>query len=311
MKRISILVGLLAALLVIFLVVKSRDKATTSADRIENFLDIDTTRVTKIELSKLGSQVALSRIGDTWYVLGEESRKAEEGSIRQLLSSLGGLTVGAVISDNPENQMTFQVDTLMGSTVRVYQSGDLVSTLIVGKAAPNFGSTYVRKSGSNDVYLADGMFTHLFNRPANTWLDKSVNTITKDQVTRVDIKRSDSEFSLVKEDTLWMLSTGGSSEVADRSKVDSFLNRVCGLKADDFAAQADTADYSFEEVHVEVSIALTDGSSATIEGAVPKEDARRYFIRRAEDGTVFVVYSPTWTILTWDSSEFKVEQKNI
>jgi len=313
MKRIIALIFVLAALIVMYFIIQGREESESSGSRVENFLGMDTTRVSKIVLSRFGSEISLSRVGDVWYVLGEESRRAEDGAMRQLLASLSALTVGSVISDNPANQMKFQVDSLTGSTVRVFESGELASSLVIGIAAPNFGSTYVRRPGSNDVYLAEGMLSHLFNRPPNSWLDKTVSTLPRDGVTGVDVVLEGESFSLALSDTIWSISKAGSegTEPVSNLQIGTYLDRLCGLKADDFAAKADTSEYSFDEAFVEVSLHSSDGSVLVVEGAAPKEDAHMYYIRLKDDSTVFVVYSPTWDILTRSYAEFVAEEKNI
>jgi hypothetical protein len=312
MKKQYVSIIILIVLVALYLLVEHRESLMVSPKSVENFLDVDTTEVSKITMSRLGSSMTLSRVGSDWYLMDrEEPRRVDGTAMKQLMDIVGGMKVGNVISDNPSNQIKFQVDTLTGSTVSVYSGDNLIAAVVVGKMA-DFMHTYVRLRGENDVYLAEGMMSHLFNRPPSDWLDKTVFDIAPAEVQSVEFQFGEEHYRVMRADTVWQISKTPFSETvdADQGKVEQLVSSLCALKAGSFATDYDTTEYDFSEIGYSASIAMVDGSSRLLEGAAAADDANRHFVRIPEDTAVFVIFDATWKNIAKSFHDLLYDEKN-
>lgn len=311
MKRIIPLI-ILVLLVAVYLYVREKESSEISSEKVEDFLGMDTTSVTKITIGKLGSETVLSKAEGTWYLLGDESRRADPQAVSTLLNALDKLTVGTTVSENPANQMKFQVDTLTGSTVRIFENGEFATALVVGKMSQDFRHTFVRKLGSDNVRLAEGMLTYLVGRSRDTWLDRTVFNIPSANVSSVKFSYRNEDYTAIKGDTLWLVSRAPFSDtlVANQKTMSSLLGRLCMLKADRFATPADTVNYNFDKLIYVAEIELADGSSRMLQAAESQDDASTHHIKTDSDDTVYILDNPAWQQIVKSYEELISEEKS-
>jgi hypothetical protein len=116
----------------------------------------------------------------------------------------------------------------------MYAGGNLVAAFRVGKPSASYTETYVRREGSDDVYLADGMFSYTFVQQPKDWRDKSIYRNEPDLVKSVTYKYGDTTFTLAMNDSLWRLNGDSVSQPTVRSVLGSLAN----LQADGFVDSA-------------------------------------------------------------------------
>lgn len=295
-KKQYISVIILVLLVALYFLVEHRESSMTAPKSVENFLDVDTSEVTKITIGRFGSATTLNRASGNWYVMeGEEHRTADPNAIQQLIDILGDMKVGNVISDNPANQIKFQVDTLTGYTVSLYSGDNLLSAVVIGKMA-DYMHTYVRLRDQDKVYIADGMMSHLFNRAPSDWRDKTIFDLSTTQVQSVEFKFGDEHYRVIRTDTVWSVSEPPFNETvdADQDSVTRLLSALCALKAGGFATVYDTTEYSFENIDYTATVTMLDGSTRLLEAAEAEEDANRHFVRIPENNSVFIIFKSPW-----------------
>ena len=130
-------------------------------------------RWTRSKSSASGDTVVLEKQGDGWMLTSPMRYRADQNVVTAAVGKGKSIEVKNVVSSNPEKQSVFQVDST-GPLVQMYAAGTVVAGFRVGKPSASYTETYVRKEGSNDVYLADGMFNYLFAHQPKDWRDKSI-----------------------------------------------------------------------------------------------------------------------------------------
>jgi hypothetical protein len=311
MKKIWPLI-ILVALIIVYFVVQRRESSLVEPRHYDEFLQIDSTTVDRIKISKLGSAISLNRVGNTWYVINGDSYPADPAAVSELLGALANLNVRNMISENPEKQIQFQVDTLTGTTLQVYAGDNLVGSIVVGKMSNDFRHTYVRRSGEDEVYLADGLLTHMAGRTSANWKDKTIIDVPVDQVQTIDVRFGDEHYQLEMPDSLWEVSEApfNESQEADQAAASALVTSLCGLKASDFATPFDSTAYDFTDAAYTAIITLTDGSSHIVEIAGAEEDANRRFARTPDKDVVFVIYKNVYDRIAKSIKDLHSEEKN-
>jgi hypothetical protein len=312
MKKQYLAIAILAALIVIYLVVQKRETSMTAPESKTDVLDVDTSAVNKVVLKRLGGAITLSRAGGAWYLVEDQSYKADTASVRQLLETIAGLTVGNVISDNPGNQMTFQVDTLTGQTVELYTGDRLLSSFVVGKMATDFRHTYIRLSGKDEVYLAEGMLSRSLSKNPTNWRDKTIVDIPAANVQQVEFKFGNEHYRVIREDTLWFASKAPFDEKveSEREKAGKLVASLCTLKASEFAAARDSASYSFDSLSYNALITLTDGSSQVVEAGVTQGSSDKHYVRTSTPETTFILFNAPWQNIVKTYDELLATEKS-
>ncbi|MCK4655449.1 MAG: DUF4340 domain-containing protein, partial [candidate division Zixibacteria bacterium] len=303
---------ILVLLIALYFLVEHRESSMTAPKSVENFLGVDTSEVDKITIGRLGGATILTRASGNWYLMeGEEHRTADPNAAQQLIDILGDMKVGNVISDNPENQIKFQVDTLTGFTVSLYSGDNLLSAVVIGKMA-DYMHTYVRLRDESKVYIADGMMSQLFNRAPSDWRNKTIFDVPTTQVYSVAFKFGDEHYQIIRTDTVWSLSEPPFNETfnADQDSVRMLLSALCALKAGGFATAYDTTEYSFENIGYTATVTMLDGSTRLLEAAEAEEDANRHFVRIPEDNSVFIIFDSPWQKIAKNFHNLILIEKN-
>jgi len=311
-KQHIVAVVILIALIIVWFVIEQRESAMVEAPEVENFIGVDTSIVNKIVISNLGGAVTLNKVADKWYLIQDESYEADATVLNQTLGALAGMKVGNAISDNPANQIKFQVDTLTGSTVSLFAGEKKLSAVVIGKMSPDYRNTYVRLRDQNEVYLTAGTLTHLFNRKPSDWREHTIFDMRVDDVSFVEVMIGNEHYRVVKSDTSWAISLAPFSEqeTADRYKVESFMASLCQLDANDFATAYDSTKYDFVDIDYMATITLSDGSSHMLEVAAVENDGDNRFARRQGDETVFILFDMNWKNIGKFFEDLLPDEKN-
>ena len=235
MKRTTwILVGTVVALAIIaFFVLRQPGEVSTTEGSGTMLVSYDSAAIDKLEVDASGTSVVLEKQGNGWMLTSPLRYRADQSIVTAAVGKGKNIEVKNVVSSNPEKQRVFQVDS-SSTLVQMYAGGDLVAAFRVGKPSASYTETYVRREGSNDVYLADGMFSYTFVQQPKDWRDKSIYRNEPDLVKSVTYRYGDTTFTLAMNDSLWRLNGDSVSQTTVRSVLSSLAN----LQADGFMDSA-------------------------------------------------------------------------
>ena len=150
-------------------------------------------------------------------------------AVASLISKARSIPVKNVVSSNAERYSLFKVDST-GTSVRLSAGNSLLASFVVGKPSSSFNETYVRKEGSPDVILADGMIAYTFSRGVNEWRDKSILTVKQDEIQSVHFAYGDTTFTLARADSGWAID----GVKATGAQIDRMVGALGGFAADGF-----------------------------------------------------------------------------
>jgi len=177
----------------IFIVSERLASVRPPEHRTKFFPEIEERHVTAIVINDGASAVKLEKQNGTWMVGSAGALPANSGSILDsttgadtpeptaegtpfqpadsalvqiAIEKIISLKKNDLVSDNPANRHTFEVDSASGMSVEIYVAGKSApaGVLRIGKSGHEWNSNYVRLMGSDAVYLIQGgLRLSLFN----------------------------------------------------------------------------------------------------------------------------------------------------
>lgn len=231
MKRsIWILAGILLLLAVAtFVVLRQPGEVISSGTTGEKLALYDSASVDRIEIFSSYGNVKLSFEAGKWMLTSPVRYPADDAAVTAAISKGKNIELKSLISGNRQKQQIFQVDSA-GTLVKIFELGTEETAFRVGKGDPSYTGTYVRREESNDVYLADGMLTSVFARPAKDWRNKTIFKAEGSAIGTVVFRYGDTTFTLARADSLWRVDGDSAVETTTRS----FLGALSDFQTDEF-----------------------------------------------------------------------------
>ncbi|MGB2696802.1 MAG: DUF4340 domain-containing protein [Candidatus Zixiibacteriota bacterium] len=308
-KTIIPLLMILSLCVIVYFLLISREKKTYSPERVDTFMQIDSSAVNKIEFCILQTKMVFDKKTGNWYASGPDSFKVDQRLVGQLLNMVANLEVVDLISTNPQKQILFQVDTLTGTILNFMSGNDTLASLAVGKTSPDFMYTYVRKSNSDKVWSAKGFLSRMVSRRLDQWRDKSILELEPEKIVAVEFKKRKGSFRLIQADTLWRIAPSPYTKEYDakQDETRNFINRISNLRTDAFALLSDLEGVDFKKPALTIKLTLDDGSEEILTIVQKIEEDKRYFLIKKGDETFFILYQGSFDFLNKNIEDFKLE----
>ena len=278
-------------------------KIETAAPLFPNF---NQEQVATIEIIADGETTTLSKQNDDWVVTSMDNYPADSEGISELLLKIAEFKNTQLVSNNPEKQAEFEVDSTGVEAKLMDANGTLLAHLFVGKTTPGFLSSYVRAADTNEVYVAQGYLQSVFNKGDRTWKDRTIFDFNKGLLTQLNISSPEEtvELRLDADGTWQMLKPVGSA--VNQTEIDSLLTTFSDLDTDDFAeATDDLSEYGLDTPQSTISAVRNDGTTATLH--IGKEEDGKLYVKRADTDTVFRLFKSNVDRLIKKSDTLKAE----
>jgi len=175
-----------------------------------------------------------------------------------------------LVSENPLNQASYEVDTVLGTRVEVFDtSGKSLGVVYVGISGPGEDGAFVRGDGSNNVYLLFDISRYDFASPHDRWPDKQMTNYRRADMRTIRLSPKGKEDLVLEKGEAnhpggWYI-TKPVKKPADSEKVHTLIVYVSSLMAWAYedSALADTAT-GFSDPSVTVTVGFVDGTSRQI-----------------------------------------------
>ena len=310
-KQLFILGAIFVVLAIIILLFENPFGQSEYEKKVETamplFPNFDEEQVVKIEITATGETTTLSKQNGSWVVASMDNYPADGEGVAELLSKVGEFKNTQRVSNNPEKQAEFEVDSTGVEAKLMDANGKVFAHLFVGKTTPGFLSSYVRPADSNDVYVAQGYLQSVFDKGTRTWKDRTIFSFNKGIVTQLNIISPEEtvELRLNPEGTWQMIKPVAAT--AKTTEVDALLTTFSELDTDDFAeARDELAAYELDAPQSTISAVLNDGTTATLH--VGKEEEGKLYVKRDDKDTVFRLFTSNVDRLIKKSDTLKAEE---
>ena len=310
-KQLFILGAIFVVLAIVVLLFENPFGQSEYEKKVETamplFPNFNGEQVVKIEITATGETTTLSKQNGSWVVASMDNYPADGEGVAELLSKVGEFKNTQRVSNNPEKQAEFEVDSTGVEAKLMDANGTVLAHLFVGKTTPGFLSSYVRPADSNEVYVAQGYLQSVFDKGTRTWKDRTIFSFNKGIVTQLNIISPEEtvELRLDAEGTWQMLKPVAAA--AKTTEVDALLTTFSALDTDDFAEGiGDLAEYGLDTPQSTISAMLNDGTTATLH--VGKEEEGKLYVKRDDKDTVFRLFTSNVDGLMKKSDALKAEE---
>ncbi len=216
----------------------------------------------------------------------------DSASISTAIEKVTSLKKDALISENPEKQPIFEVDSVKGINVTIADnSGNEIGSFIIGKNGTDYNSNYIRMKGSNEVYLSSGGIRYSFFTDLKRWRDKTILRFDKATAKGITLNKKGGEMI-----TLSHADSGDTWQIlepiqnpAKTAMVTGILEKLAALTATDFQDEPlpDT-ETGFDSPELGVTISFTNGSSRNILFGKKNSD-NKYWVKTDGKEQVFLI----------------------
>ncbi len=235
---------------------------------------LDTKTLDRIKIFGNGSQVNLVQLQGGGWKEQSLNYEADILSIQDLLVILSKLSLGDLVSDNPDYHERFQ---LLDSPDNIDQwekerhgfslnllrgDGTSIVYLLLGKERINGPGQYIRQAGSDKIYLIPEPL--LIYSEVYDWLRKDLLALASKHIQRLDLQKGDNSsysISRVDDESDWV-SEPENSDLIEKSKINRALSRLEDLtfsklyKNDEVTQELTEGNYKEDSL----SVTLFDGS---------------------------------------------------
>ncbi|OQX82027.1 MAG: hypothetical protein B6D64_01180 [Bacteroidetes bacterium 4484_276] len=247
-KTLVIILVVLAAVILIIDMMGDKERSFRS-----EIIEVDTANITAVNITipPGNVEIILSRTSGSgdWSVLSEGSKyPADINVVRNILSQLNDLKAERVAATSKDKWDQYEVSDSTGTRVILMDGKKEVAGLYIGKfsyAQPPQGSqqnqyqqqqrgkmtSFVRDVDEKEVYAVDGFLKMSYQNDVNSYRNKSLVNVNKDDISRLMFSYPDSEkFSLTKNNDQWLIE----GQMADSANTVGYLNKIYRLTSSNF-----------------------------------------------------------------------------
>ena len=257
--------------------------------------NFDRDEVEEIVLRSPSDTLVFSSKSGRWLIVTPVEAEADSIRLGGLLRDLEELSFGAVVSTNVDRHGRYGVDSTASSIL--VRSGDDARVLVVGNTGSDYRTVYMRLGEDDRVFSSDGRIS--VDAVADTWRDRTIISVPRDAVLRMEVDAEDQRFVLLREAAGWQVEEAGDVAAADSSAVERYLQRFAPLKGNGFV---DQAAFDAASPWSRITFETVGGS---VQGIEIRETATGLLARRPGTPDVLTVSSGTKNSLVPEASTLR------
>jgi len=160
---------ILAVLLGLYLI--SNMGQSRHSTNIKKVFDIEQESVGRFVIVGNDTKAEFIWSDSSWTMPAYPADELRKWRVDSFFKNVLGVNRESLVSENPSKFATYGVDEVQGRQVEFYDlDGKLAGHLIVGRSASNYGSSFIRKMGSDEVYLSTTNIYHQLSVDSTYWV---------------------------------------------------------------------------------------------------------------------------------------------
>lgn len=245
-----------------YLFLHSSDQSQYALPELSNVSGED---ISRIEITTSDDAVDLTRSDDQWRI-GENSYPADDSKINNMLSTLDGLTLTALVSESVA-YARYDLTDEKKITVKAWAGDRLVRSLDIGKAADTYQHTFVRISDNTNVYHAQDNFRRTFDQTVEALRDKTVLSFNTPDIQEIQISFGGEMVTVALKEVPVEIETPSDEEAVEETL--SEATETAWLNGDGKAMDTDAVERLLSQLaHLTCSGYLDDQQKEDLESPV-------------------------------------------
>jgi hypothetical protein len=160
---------ILAVLLGLYLI--SNMGQSRHSTNVKRVFDIERESVGRFVIVENDTKAEFIWYDSSWTVSAYPADELRKWRIDNFFKNVLGVQRESLVSENPTKFATYGVDEVQGRQVEIYDlDGNLAGHLIVGSSSSNYQSSFIRKMGSDEVYLSTTNIYHQLSVDSTFWI---------------------------------------------------------------------------------------------------------------------------------------------
>jgi len=305
-KNLTALI-ILAVLIVIYMLTKLNNRT----EKLISFFDIDSSRVTAIEISTSEDTLKLVKINDKWMIDYPVKYEPEKRKIDDIFGKvLKAKTSKIPISESKNSFETYHVTDSLGTKITFFgKDGKILSSAIVGKSS-NYNTSPARRTDENKIYLLKTNISYTIKPRLDSWRNRYIINFDKENLSKIFVSYEDNNYTLTATDTLWQYDDEKESfPVKEKNRVlKNILSSVSKVRVTKFIDN-DFEKYAkdFEKPILELTVEDFDNNSWHLK-FIKGEDNKVIIQKNDETEHLYMVYESWIKKFQKKAEDFKQEK---
>jgi hypothetical protein len=307
-KEYLVLLGVIAVLLIVLVFSGGRSKMRYRVPVLDS---LEKDGITRMEITRSGETVLLSRSQDHWTIMPQEY-KADPDKVSSLLDVIAGLSLTELAAEKKDD-LRYELDDDKKINVKAFADDTLIREFDIGKVSPTYRHTFVRVGEDMRIFLARDSFRSTFEVGRAELRHKSVMTFDTNEITQASLSQGEISYRLTKNllppqsqpadpdaeaeieqaepvapaepEEVWVTEEGSK---AKKTEMDSILSQVSSLDCDEFIEDRTKDDFT-EPIY---SVILTGSKEFALQIFAKDEEADKYPALSSENPYPF--FLSTW-----------------
>ena len=200
------LLGVLGALVVIYLIVIFTGGKGRSDSFRSVLVELDTAKISRVVISSPQATTEVTKTGSTWKVKVDDREKAAVAAVMDnLFSTLETAKPSRLVARSSDQWKDYTVDSA-GTRYQIFEGNSKRLDLIIGRfgveGQRNF-HTYVRLFDDDDVYLSENFMGISLPKNQEDFRNGDVLRLKKDSLNQITFNYPDSAFTVYNQGNQW------------------------------------------------------------------------------------------------------------
>ena len=258
LKKEYIILAAIIIALSVYLYKRSSNRTLYQLPEVPKITQKD---ITKLQITKGKTSIVLNKKDDKWYIEPAEY-PADANKVKDMLNALENFTLTALVSESKDYNR-YELDADQKINVKAWQGDNLRLDFDLGKIASSYRHTFVRPSGEERVFHAQGNLKSSFDVSMDQLRDKAVLAFKPADIQQIQITKEQQSLAFTrtpvpvevttpdaekKEDTsqpaqrlVWQASDG---KPVNETVLNQLLSTVSNLRCEKFIDDRKKEDYT-------------------------------------------------------------------
>jgi hypothetical protein len=278
LKTTLVLAGVFAALLAVVLFFDSKgEKAKAAEEKTNTLIDLAADDLRKVEIVRAGERLAFERDeAGPWRLTSPLAAAADESEAKSLVEALASVRIERVVEKEVKDPAAYG---LPGTEIALWTKGKAVPVkLLVGMENPLDKSLFAKREDDPRLVLLASTLKSTLDKKVFDFRQKDVFKFTAADVQTIKVRAKDTAWEGARVENGWMLKAPVAAPAA-KTKIDSLLDSLSGLRAKEFVAEDKEAGtiekFGLTKPDYEVALSLPS-SNQEIVFALHKQGESQY-----------------------------------